>query len=354
VVVEDTIMGRDKSSKYRKTLRDQMYSRLTGMLALGESKRQAMQDGSAKEKIFSKSTYNTYRKHIKYYLQWLQKNHPEVTTLKKAKKYVNTWLQSRVDQMDDNGNRLSAWTIQTEAAALNKVFKIDVNDPDRFCPPQRRRENIKRSRGIAVRDRHFSKTNNAELIRFCQGTGCRRNVLEKLTGDDLWSRQRMEDEKITLSAKDELTKEEQTRLYCISDALAIFPDQDTFIYHKKDKNGRYRFSPIIGRHKAEIIDRFVNTASGEKVWHYVSGNADIHGYRSDYATAIYKMYARKISEIPYDRINRGTRKRFQSEVYTCRKDEKGKKLDKAAMLKCSKALGHNRLCVVADNYIRNL
>ena len=40
--------------------------------------------------------------------------------------------------------------------------------------------------------------------------------------------------------------------------------------------------------------------------------------------------------------------------YTCRKDEAGKKLDKAAMLVCSKALGHNRISVVADNYIRGL
>ena len=32
----------------------------------------------------------------------------------------------------------------------------------------------------------------------------------------------------------------------------------------------------------------------------------------------------------------------------------GKKLDKAAMLVCSKALGHNRISVVADNYIRGL
>ena len=30
------------------------------------------------------------------------------------------------------------------------------------------------------------------------------------------------------------------------------------------------------------------------------------------------------------------------------------KLDKAAMLICSKALGHNRISVVADNYIRGL
>lgn len=67
-----------------------------------------------------------------------------------------------------------------------------------------------------------------------------------------------------------------------------------------------------------------------------------------------KAHAREIKDIPYDRVNRGTGKRYQSQVYTCRKDEAGKKLDKAAMLICSKALGHNRISVVADNYIRGL
>ena len=65
-------------------------------------------------------------------------------------------------------------------------------------------------------------------------------------------------------------------------------------------------------------------------------------------------HARAIQDIPYDRINRGTGRRYQSQVYTCRKDEAGRKLDKAAMLVCSKALGHNRISVVADNYIRGL
>ena len=56
----------------------------------------------------------------------------------------------------------------------------------------------------------------------------------------------------------------------------------------------------------------------------------------------------------YDRVNKGTGRKFQSDVYTCRKDESGKKLDKKAMLICSKALGHNRIEVVANNYIRGL
>ena len=97
-----------------------------------------------------------------------------------------------------------------------------------------------------------------------------------------------------------------------------------------------------------------NTPSEEKVWQHVHQSADIHGYRAEYATAMYKAHARPIEEIPYDRVNKGSGRKYQSEVYICRKDEAGRKLDKAAMLVCSKALGHNRISVVADNYIRGL
>ena len=105
------------------------------------------------------------------------------------------------------------------------------------------------------------------------------------------------------------------------------------MHHRTDKNGRSRFAPIIGDYKQAIIDRMKNTAPNENVWKVVPSNADIHGYRSDYATAIYKMYARPIEEIPYDKVNKGTGRAYQSEVYVCRKDEVGKKLDKAAMEK---------------------
>ena len=127
-----------------------------------------------------------------------------------------------------------------------------------------------------------------------------------------------------------------------------------FIHVRNGKGGRERVSPIIGKNQTQIIERMKNTPPDEKVWQFIHQCADIHSYRSDYAVAIYKAHARKISEIPFDRANKGTGKRYQSDVYTCRKDEAGKKLDKAAMLVCSKALGHNRISVVADNYIRGL
>ena len=257
------------------------------------------------------------------------------------------------------GRHLSAWTIQTEAAALNKLYQIDKADPHRFQPPRRNRGEIRRSRLPTARDRHFSETNNDELIRFCRGTGCRRNVLQRLTGDAFWTRERME-KKISELEKGQSGKASPPRirelrlLTILQEALQIFPDQDYFLFHRGDKGGRNRFAPIIGPDQELIVARMRSKASGEKAWAHVSSNADIHGYRADYATAMYRMYARDIDAIPYDKINQGSGRRYQSEVYCCRNDDHGRKLDRAAMLKCSKALGHNRISVVAGSYLRGL
>ena len=94
------------------------------MLALGESKREAVLNGTADDKIFSVNTYKTYWKHIKYFLKYVKEKYPECTTLKKEKRYVNEWLQVRVDQ------DLSGWTIQAEAKALGKLYGIKPDDEE--------------------------------------------------------------------------------------------------------------------------------------------------------------------------------------------------------------------------------
>ena len=141
-------MGR-KNKAYYKDLHQQAYDRLTGMQAFGESKKAAVAAGTDWEKIFSYNTYQTYWKHTKYFIKYIQAQHPECTTLKSARRYMNEWLQSRVDQ------GLSAWTIQVEAKALGKLYGIQPDDEGYFTPPKRNRADIKRSRGDRVRDKHF-------------------------------------------------------------------------------------------------------------------------------------------------------------------------------------------------------
>lgn len=342
-------MGR-KNKSYYKDLHQQAYERLTGMQAFGESKKESVANGTNDKKVFSYATYQTYWKHTKYFLKWVQKNYPNCTTLKKAERYVPEWLQSRVDQ------QLSAWTLQTEAAALNKLYGIKPDDMKRFQPPKRNREDIKRSRVATERDRHFSVTNNAELIRFCKGTGLRREGVETVRGRDLMSKQEIAAQIARIEAikPGSRTDADKKLLTICKDAQAFNDPSHEYFVHTKEKGGRERIAPIIGAHAQEIVDRFKATDPDEKVWQHVPQNADIHSYRGDYATTMYKMYARKLDQIPYDRVNKGTGKAYQSEVYTCRKDEAGKKLDRLAMLMCSKALGHNRVEVVANNYIRGL
>ena len=340
-------MGR-KNKAYVKDLHQQAYARLTEMQAFGTSKKESVANGNAKDKIFSYKTYEAYWKHTKYFIKYIQANHPECTTLKAAKQYMNEWLQMRTDEGK------SAWTIHLEAKALGKLFGIDPTDEQYFQPPKRERQKITRSRVDRVRDKHFSKSNNDELIKFCKGTGLRRSELLDMRGKDLISRAEIEDEISRLEKQQNETHDPNRERWLDMLRDTRMFKSEYFTHVRCGKGGRVRMSPIIGANTEQIIERMRNTAPEEKVWQHVSENADIHGYRAEYATAMYKAHARAIEDIPYDRVNKGTGRKFQGDVYVCRKDEAGRKLDKAAMMICSKALGHNRISVVADNYIRGL
>lgn len=193
-------MGRN-NKKYKKDLKQQVQEKLEWMLKNGEgvSKSEMKKKGLTKNMIFSYSTYKTYRKHCNYFVGYVRTYHPECTTLSAARKYMNEWLQKRVE-LFRNGE-LSAWTVQLEAKALGKLYGIEKGDLDYFEPPQRRRQDIKRSRVDAVRDKKFSETNNDALIKFCKGTGARRGALERLKGEDLWERERIEAEVVKLEKK---------------------------------------------------------------------------------------------------------------------------------------------------------
>lgn len=291
-------MGR-RNKAYSKDLHQQAYDRLTGMQAFGESKKAAMANGTEKDKIFSFNTYQTYWKHTKYFIGYIRENHPECTTLKSAKKYVNEWLQVRTDK------GLSAWTVQVEAKAMGKLFGIRPDDEDYFTPPKRNRGDIKRSRSDRVRDRHFSVTNNDELIKFCQGTGLRRSELEALKGKDLITKEQIEGMISSLEAVPEhkRTPQEIKRLGMLKDTRLFQNEYFTFV--RNGKGGRERMSPIIGKNAEKIVERMKDTPAEEKVWQHIHKCADIHSYRAEYATTIYKAHARAIEDIPYDVVSTG-------------------------------------------------
>lgn len=285
-----TCFGRSKHDD--KVEAGRQYDRLVRSGETPSISKQEYINEAIRDKIYSINTYGTYAKHNNYFLSYCEGK--GCKTLEQCREYVPEWLNGRIEQ------GFSAYTVKMEAAALGKLYQCPVRDFG-VDLPERNRYEITRSRGFAERDRGFSLEKNSEIIDFCRGTGLRRSELKALT-------------------KDQLIKYENGDY-----ALKI-----------RGKGGRWRESPIIGPHKSEIVDRIENSSG--KVWEKIPSHMDVHAYRSDYATAIYKAYER--DEIPL------------KERYYCRGDRKGEVMDREAMKMASEALGHSRLEVVAGHYIR--
>ena len=53
-------------------MHQQAYDILVSMQSFGESKKEAIANGTDKEKIFSHNTYKTYWKHTKYFIKYVK------------------------------------------------------------------------------------------------------------------------------------------------------------------------------------------------------------------------------------------------------------------------------------------
>ena len=341
-------MGRKKPNK---SLIQQVKERLDSKLAIGESKFAAKLDGTYTNHIFSWDTYRSYLKHDCYFVKWCREQPIDPVlghkprTLEECRPFAERWVQSTMDR------DLSAYTIKLEVAALAKLYGCKSTDFD-IQTPSRRRADIKRSRGGAARDKHFSVSKNQDLITFCKCTGLRRAELEQIRGTDLI--------------------EQEGRL-CLD-------------IKRGTKGGRLRISPVVGsEEEIETVKRLCALAGNGKVFPNPSENADIHSFRSAYATRIYNGHKRGYDEYKNERLiiykntvydsyvsKDGKRdvERFShlykrvggrlkmadgyqdvQTAYYCRNDRKGTVYDRKALFEASAALGHNRFDIIPSNYL---
>ena len=300
-------------------LRIQVVESLRQKISFGES-RKDFQDcfGELKEhKIFSFDTYRTYKKQGEHFAKWVKENYPEITKLENTKHLIPEYLDSYPND--------SVYTIKTKLSALacilderthitlekskNGNLYIKRAAPFGVETPKRERANIKRSRKEnTVGDKHFSEKSNADLITFhkCVGTRGRSESLMILKGD---------------------FKEDE------NGNLLVDVTRNT-------KNGRPRHNvPVVGSDKEiALVKKMISGDSNEKVFEKIHSNADIHSYRAVYAARLYLKHARPIEELS------------NKQIYFPRKDRAGERYDREAMLIVSKALGHNRISVVAQHY----
>ena len=341
-------MGRKKPNK---SLIQQVKERLDAKLAIGESKYAAKREGTYTNYIFSWETYRSYLKHCFYFVKWCREQPVDPTIghkpriLDECRMFAERWVQSTMDR------GLSAYTVKLEVAALAKLYGCKSGDFD-VETPARRRSDIKRSRGDAARDKHFSVSKNSELITFCKCTGLRRAELAQIRGTDLIE----QEGKLCLDIK------------------------------RGTKGGRLRISPVVGSvEEVETVKRLCAQAGEGKVFPKPSENADIHSFRAAYAKRVYDMYSREYTDFKNERLivyknrvvdsyispdGRKSTQRFLhlyysthgrkqmlpgyrdvSAVYYSRHDRKGHVYDRKALFVASIALGHNRESILALNYL---
>lgn len=211
------------------------------------------------------------------------------------------------------GKRLEAdgkspWTIYTAINAIAKAYGVSTQELG-YKPPKRQRASVARSRYATEMDRHFSVQANEKLITFCQCFGLRRRELEALTGD-----------KMAFNKKGWL-----------------------LVHVTNGKGGKERWVVFCGTKKEQrVCEDLLRQAGNTKVFSHVHTKADIHYYRSVYACRLYKAIARPVEAIP------------REDRYICRKDKAGVIYDKKAMQLVSRALGHNRISVIANSYLHNI
>lgn len=286
--------------KNKKSLIKQVEEKLLSKLAVGDSKHLDKASGIAEEKIYSYGTLDAYLQQCCDFVKSTKAEH-SVKTLEDCRPHVNEYIQNAIDQGK------SSYTIKLMASALGKLY--DCSSTDFIPTPERERRNITRSRNPAVRDAHFSEKNNKALVDFCCSTGLRRHELVALTGDCL-----RQDEKGNYQ-----------------------------IFVKKGKGGRSRYAPVTGsKEQIQNVVSLCERAGDGKVFQSVHNAADIHHYRALYAEQIYRSHARPVSALQ------------GSERYICRGSQKGTVYDREALRATSKALGHNRVSVVAEHYLYSM
>ena len=292
------VQPKEKVESYRKTAR----LRLQEMYKAGfESKRSSdKMNADTQNKIYSKNTFETYKRQFRYFADWLSEAHKEALTLADARGYVDEYLLHLVEL------ERSAYSITTAKAALAKVFQTEATQF--IDTPPRERANIKRSRGLAVRDKNISSKTEKQLSLFSSATGLRRNEMLNIKSEDLF-----------------------------------FKGEKAFLnVTKGTKGGKARIVEICGTSVGETKDivRWIQCQQGS-LFPKLNSNYDNHYYRSVYAQRLYDRYKRKEKDIP------------SKERYIMRKERAGEVYDKQAMEIVSRNLGHNRISVIAQSYLYN-
>lgn len=318
-------------SKYGSLIR-QVTVKMEDLKGFGESKHQAKEEAKAAGenpnklyKIYSRNTYENYLDKVAKFAAW-EKEHYDVKKLSQIEKdHVICFLKEKINK------GYSAWTIQIYKSAINKVINMNVTRGD-IGLEKRIRASIVRSRLSTENDKHFNPNNYDDLINFCRAVGCRREGVESVTPQDL-----------------------RIRLNGVYVVLT-------------EKGGKRREAKVVENYEQRVIQIFRERKEKEKLFGKVTNKIDIHSLRAEYCRTRYneELKKRGFGEVTFLRGSPNSvyglsKSQYGSEKNYCTENGKmvdsnyhckdGRILNRQCMQVITKDMGHNRISVMATNYL---
>ena len=348
-----------------KNMKMQMNKIIDGKIAIGSSKvkfRNAQrekvkrEDGYVKKgyvnkcespMIHSCSTADAYRKVVGEFSGWLKESQREIWDSKDLSHVEKDTCYQYLHEREENG--CSPYTVSANMSALNKVLGLNLSK-DEGNLAERDCNNITRSRLETKSDSEYNPNNYKDQIQFSQSFGLRR---ESVFGGKY-------------SVKESSLFKEDGRLYCgVISKGGRYNEQPCIAAKQEAMENKYthieerhsspftilnlekRNADIESREKydlkieqtstkAEFIANYNKTDDSYKLFHEYTKVIDNHAFRRDYAQELYR-------ELAQDKIDNG-----DITYHDCYKI-----FDREIVMKVSNALGHNRINVAIENYLRN-
>ena len=313
-----------------KTLQQQIKTNLNSKMRIGESRHfaknqvreQLQRENHDKgisatdirvDTIHSINTRKIYEEHCNHFIEYCikEKGVNKYASLNKVEKYAKDYLQYREEQ------GLSLYTLKAEKAALGKLYSHEI---DYKFQQSRTIDKITRSRTVENQmDKHFSEERNKDLVNVARGTGGRREDVAKLTPQNFFT-----DSKGNL-----------------------------WVSFEQSKGGRDRVAPVLPQYQKEIEKFIAQKDRNEKLFDKVHSAADIHSYRREYAQNLYNLI-KEDKELQKQYAQQyPPREQSGYDTYYARGDKETRFSGlKDNIYIVSEALGHNRLSVTVNHYLK--
>ena len=262
--------------------------------------------------IHSYNTYRTYMEHCGHFIDWCLENKGvnKYASLNKIEKYAKEYLAYR----EEKG--LSLYTLKAEKAALGKLY---IKEIDYKFKEARTIDKITRSRQDTERQKHFSEERNKDLVNIAKATGGRREDISKLTPQNFFT-----------DSKNNL-----------------------WVRFEESKGGRDRVAPVLPQYQNSIKEFIQTKERNECLFDKIHNAADIHAYRREYAQELYNLVKDNKEKASQYALIYPTRDRTGYDTYYARGDKKTAFRGlKDNIYIVSQALGHNRLSVTVNHYLK--